>query len=408
MIFCGLLKRIANTLTLLIIVLGIILIWNQFSIAGANDWSQWRGPNRDGISNEKGWSVTWSPEGPKQLWKLSVGTGYSSMAVVDDRVYTIGNINKEDTIYCLDANNGSTLWKYTYPCAAEGAGYAGPASTPTIDGNFVYTLSREGHIFCLDAKSGNVKWAKHVVSDFGAKAPDWQFACSPLILGNKVILAVGMTIALDKNTGELIWKTKDYHGGYSSPIAFKHGNKQLLAIFNTLGLVIQDSENGQELATAEWKTDYNVNASTPIVYGDNIFISSGYNVGCAVYQFDGKALTEIWKNKNMRNQFNNCVLWNGNLYGADEDQLRCIDFQTGQVKWTQKRFSKGSLMLADGKLIVINEKGDLAVVEAMPEKCSELARAKVLGGLCWTTPILSNGKIFCRNHEGDLICLDVK
>ena len=152
-----------------------------------------------------------------------------------------------------------------------------------------------------------------------------------MVLGNNLILAVGMTIALDKSTGDLIWKTKDYHGGYSSPIAFKHGNQTLLAIFNTLGLVIKDSKDGKEIANAEWKTDYNVNAVTPIIHGDNIFISSGYNTGGALYQFDGKTLTQLWKNKNMRNHFNSCVLWDGYLYGIDENQLRCLDFQTGEA-----------------------------------------------------------------------------
>jgi len=172
--------------------------------------------------------------------------------------------------------------------------------------------------------------------------------------------------------------------------------------------VIQDSKDGRELANAEWKTDYNVNAVTAIIHGDNIFISSGYNTGGAVYQFDGKSLTELWKNKNMRNHFNNCVLWDGYLYGIDENQLRCLDFQTGEVKWTERWTGKGSLILADGKLIVLSEKGELGIVDAKPDSYNELAKAKVLGGLCWTIPVLSNGKIFARNHEGDLVCLDVK
>lgn len=403
--FYGLLKYAVKLFIPLVFIL-IILI--QPLPANSNDWTQWRGSNRDGISTEKGWSTKWSAEGPKQLWKISVGTGYSSMAVVGDCVYTLGNTNQEDTIYCIDANKGSVIWKYSYPCAAEGNGYPGPASTPTIVGNSMYTLSREGHLFCLDTKTGSLKWSKHVQNDYGAKTPDWQFASSPVIHGKMVLLAVGKTIAVDKDNGNLIWQTKDYNGGYSTPNVFKHGNKEYLASFNTLGLVIHSIENGQEIANAEWKTDWNVNAATPIVYGDNIFVSSGYNVGGGVFQFDGKALKQIWKNKNMRNHFNSCVLWNDYLYGVDEDQLRCLDFQTGAVKWTKRGLGKGSLMVADGKLIVLGEKGDLVIADAIPDKYSELANAKVLGGLCWTVPVLSNGKIFCRNHEGDLVCLDVR
>ncbi|MGB9597126.1 MAG: PQQ-binding-like beta-propeller repeat protein [Candidatus Poribacteria bacterium] len=398
--------RLLSRIIIVSLILNLVILWIKSSIA--EDWYQWRGPNRDGVSQEKGWSTKWADSGPTILWKISVGTGYSSVVVSKNRVYTIGNVDKTDTVYCLDANKGSVIWKYSYPCVADGAGYPGPASTPTIDGDFVYTLSREGHLFCFDANTSKVIWSKHIADDLGAKSPDWGFACSPQIVGDKLILAVGVNIALNKKTGDLIWKTQDYHGGYSSPFVFKYENKSLLAIFNTVGLMIFNLDDGKEIARAEWKTDWNVNAVTPIVSGSDIFISSNYNVGGAVYRFDGKSLTQIWKNKNMRNHFNNCVLWQGYLYGFDMEQLRCIDFKTGAVKWTQRGLGMGSVMIADGKLIALGDNGILAIAEAVPDGYKELARAKVLDGLCWTVPILSNGKIYCRNHEGDLVCLDVK
>ncbi|HGE70255.1 TPA: alcohol dehydrogenase, partial [Candidatus Poribacteria bacterium] len=357
---------------------------------------------------EKGWSTKWADGGPTVLWKTSVGTGYSSVSVSKNRVYTVGNIDKTDIVYCLDVNNGSVIWKYSYPCVADGAGYPGPASTPIIDGNSVYILSREGHLFCLNADTGKVIWSKHIVDDFGAQYPDWGFSCSPQVFGDKLILAVSLNLALNKKTGDLIWKTQNYHGGYSSPFVFQYNNKSLIAVFNTVGLMIFNLDDGKEVARAEWKTDYNVNAVTPIVSDSNIFISSNYNAGGALYKFDGKSLTQIWKNKNMRNHFNSCVLWQGCLYGFDMEQLRCIDFKTGAVKWTQKGLGMGSVMIADGKLIALGDNGILAIAEAVPDGYKELARAKVLDGLCWTVPVLSNGKIYCRNHEGDLVCLDVK
>lgn len=394
--------------SVLMISLLCLLSQSLFAESTGTDWYQWRGPNRDGISNEKEWSTQWAEGAPKQLWKLSVGTGYTSVSVSDGRLYTMGNTNKTDTVYCLDANKGTEIWKYSYPCAAEGNGYPGPASTPTIDGNSVYTLSREGHLFYFDAKTGQVRWSKHIQKDFDANPPDWGIACSPLVLGEKLIVSGGRTVAVNKDTGELIWKTQDYNGGYSSPIAFNYEGKSLLAIFNTLGLVILNAEDGQEITHQEWKTDYNVNAATPIISGSDIFISSGYNVGGAVFKFDGKSLTQIWKNKNMRNQFTNCVLFNDYLYGFDEEQLRCLDFKDGTVKWTQKGTGIGTLMIADGKLVALTAKGTLMIVEASPDSYKELASANVLGGLCWTVPILSNGKIYCRSHEGDLVCLVVK
>lgn len=397
------------------IILGfLIFVCNTMSFA---DWHQWRGPNRDGISTEKGWLSVWPEDGPKVLWETSVGTGYSSVSVSGGYVYTMGNSEKTDTVYCLDANTGDEIWKYSYRCTTDSGGHPGPASTPTVDGKNVYTLSREGHFFCFDTESGEVIWSKHVKKDFGAKAPEWDFSSSPLILGKMIVVDVGITLALDKSTGDLIWKTKDYGdawkkikshgGGYSSPVAFDLNGSPRLAVFNSSGLVLLYPEDGRELMLHPWKTAWNVNAATPIVSEDKVFISSGYNVGCALIQISGNEPTVIWKNKDMKNHFNSCVLWEEHLYGFDESKLACLDFQTGELKWSKRGLGKGSLMLADGKLIALAEKGDLVIADASPEGFKELSRAKILSGLCWAVPVLSNRKIYCRNHEGDLVCLDV-
>ncbi len=408
------LKQSLKAATASIIAVSLVCAFSFTS--SAEDWPQWRGPNRDGISNETQWSSMWPADGPKQLWKISVGTGYSSVAVRSGRVYTMGNKDKTDTIYCLNADTGAEIWKHSYPCVADGEGHPGTASTPTVDAKFVYSLSREGHLFCLDINSGKPIWSRHIVNDFGAKYPEWGYATSSLVVDNMLILDAGMALAMDKSSGDLIWKTKDYGeswgiknqgGGYSSPYAFNLNGKQLLAVFNSSGLVILDPSSGRELMLHPWKTEYNINGATPIVSDSKIFISSGYNVGCALLEISESGLTTIWQNKNMSNHFASCVLWEGHLYGFDENQLRCLDWKTGDVKWTQRGLGKGSLMLADGKLIVMGDKGDLALAEASPDSYKELARARVLSGLCWTVPVLSGGKIYCRNHEGDLLCLDV-
>lgn len=410
-------RHSVKTATLIIAMSMLLCLLSVMSFAA--DWPQWHGPNRDGISSETGWSSSWPEGGPKQAWKLSIGVGYSSVAVSDGRVYAMGNTDKTDTVYCLDANTGSEIWKHSYSCAAEGNGYPGPASTPTVDGGSVYTLSRDGHVHCLNAESGDVVWSKHVMEDFGANIPNWGFSASPLVMGKMLVLDVGMALALNKDTGELIWKTKDYGdsyrdeiktqgGGYSSAVAFSLNGSQALAVFNSTGLIILDPKNGQELMMYPWKTAYNINAATPIISGDEVFIASGYNVGGVLLKISDGKLTEIWKSEETRNQLNSSVLWEGHLYGFDEKELKCLDWKTGEVKWTQKGLGKGSLMLADGKLIALGEKGTLVIAEASPASFNELASAKVLEGLCWTVPVLSNGKIYCLNHEGDLVCLDVK
>jgi outer membrane protein assembly factor BamB len=410
------LAKAASTFALFLLAGLLSVVSFAEDAAKPADWHQWRGPNRDGISNETDWSTVWPAEGPKQLWRLSVGTGYSTVSVSKGRVYTMGNESKKDTIYCLNASTGAEIWTHSYRCTTKSGGHPGPASTPTVDGEYVYTLSREGHFFCLDARSGKVIWSRHLRKDFGAKSPEWDFASSPLILGNMVIVDAGMALAVGKLTGNLIWKTKDYGeswgiknqgGGYSSPIAFDLNGSKYLAVFNSTGLVILNPNDGRELMLLPWKTSYNVNAAIPIIYGDEVFISSGYNVGCALAKVSGNKLTTVWQNKNMRNHFNSCVLWKGHLYGFDDSRLRCLDWGTGDVKWTQRGLGKGSLMLADGKLIIMSDKGKLVISEASPDGFKELAGVKILSGLCWTVPVLSNGRIYCRNHEGDLVCLDV-
>jgi len=340
---------------------------------------------------------------------VSIGIGYSAVSIVGDDLYTMGNVDGGDCVYCLNSDTGAEKWKYSYPSDYKGD-YAGTTSTPTVDGEYVYTLSRDGGILCLARTDGKMIWTKNAINDFGATYPDWRFASSPLILDNKLIVDVGITIAFDKINGDLIWKTKNYGGGYSSPYAFMLDGKQLLAVFNKWGLVILDPENGQEICGQEWNTkNTDVNVVTPIVSGNEIFISSDYDKGSAVIEIIENKARIIWENKNMRNHFNNCVLWKGFLYGFDESsELRCMDFQTGDIKWSQRGMGKGSLMLADEKLIIMGENGQLVIAEASPDSFKEIARAKVLDGLCWTMPVLYKGKIYCRNHEGSLICLDLR
>jgi outer membrane protein assembly factor BamB len=376
------------------------------------DWPQYRGPNRDGISAEKGWSVNWDQKGPKVLWKASLGGGYSSFSVVAGKVLTMGNTGGTDTVFCLKADSGQQVWKHSYSAQEDWGGYKGPHSTPTVDGNSVYVLSNDGQLFCLDLATGKVAWSKRMEKDFGASPPQWGFACSPLVLDKMLILDVGPTIALDKATGDRIWKSPDFSPAYSSPIAFELGKERFIASFNGSGLTIFKADDGKEVGHQRWETRYGVNAATPIVSDGKIFISSGYGTGCALFQAGEGKLKQLWKNKSIANHCNSCVLWRGCVYGFNDNvggagKLVCLDFATGQVKWRQDGLGTGSLMLADGKMIILSEGGELVIAEASPEGFKQLARAQVLGETCWTVPVLSGGRIYCRNHAGNMVCLDV-
>jgi outer membrane protein assembly factor BamB len=371
------------------------------------DWYQWRGPNRDGISSEKGWTSSWEGGSPKKLWVASVGIGYSAVSISKGKLYTMGNDKENDTVYCFDANTGASVWKYSYHSVSEGGGHSGPSSTPTVDDKRVYTLSREGELYCFEAETGKVIWYQDV-KKLGAKAPTWWFDSSPLIFDGMAIVDVGMTIAFDKVTGKMIWKSQDYEGGYSSPYAYKQGNSWRIAVYNGFGLVVFEPKTGKEIGKQLFQINNRVNVSTPIVSNGKAFVSSGYGKGCALIDVSTNNFSIVYENKNMKNHFNSCVLFKGYLYGFDESELKCMDFLTGDVKWSQKGLGKSSLMIADSKLIIQTEKGELVIAEVSPESYKEISRAKVLDGLCWTVPVLSNGRIYCLNHEGDLVCLDVK
>lgn len=381
--------------------------------ASALDWYRWRGPDLNGISKEKEWTTAWPKEGPKQLWKANVGIGFSSMTVSDGRVYTMGNKNDRDTVYCFDAATGKEVWQHTYDEPLDPRYYEGGTSgTPTVDGNMVYTLSRQGKLFALDASSGREQWSKDIAKEMKLEVPEWGFASSPLVEGELLVINAGTQgAALDKKTGAAAWSTGKKASGYSTPVPFDFKGRRAVVLFAAQHLAAIEAKGGAEIWTFPWKTSYDVNAADPIIAGDRIFISSGYRTGGALLNVSGRP-TVVWKNQNMHNQMNAGVLIKDHLYGTSGQNghagdLRCVDFNTGEVKWKEASAGLGALMAADGKLIVLGEKGELIIAAATPEKFTPLARAQVLGGKCWTSPVLSNGRIFCRNSQGAVVCVDV-
>ena len=383
--------------------------------AEAADWPNWRGPNHNGISSETGWVATWPEEGPKVLWKASIGTGFSSMAVSNGRVYAMGNIRDNDILYCLDADTGEEIWKQSYSCPLFPKSHeGGPAATPTVDGDAIYTFSKNGDIIRFKAATGQVVWHKNLIKELGIEYPTWYFASSPLIVDNLVILNAGTRgVAVNKTDGSLVWKNGNGACGYATAVPFTVAGQKCVALFVSREIVGLSAATGKLLWTSPWKTSWDINAADPIISDDTMFISSGYNSGCALFKIGPSDLTEIWRNKNMRNHASSCVLWQGYIYGFDGQfggggKLTCLDYATGQVKWSQKGMDTGSLMLADDKLIILSERGKLVIAEASPKGFKELASAQILKGKCWTVSVLANGRIYARNADGQLVCVDVR
>jgi outer membrane protein assembly factor BamB len=384
------------------------------STAQAADWPNYRGPNHDGISTETGWSTSWPESGPKILWKASLGTGFASMAVSDGKVYATGNIDDKDILYCLDAATGKEIWKKSYPCPLYKKDHeGGPCATPTIDGDAVYTFSKDGDAIRFNAATGEIVWHKNLNKELGLKHPTWYFAGSPFIAEDLVIYNAGTYgTALKKADGSLAWQSGKGASGYSTAVPYEIAGQKGVVMAVCEELVGLNPATGKVIWKFPWKTSYDINAADAIVSGDIVFISSGYNKGCALLKISGGNVTKVWQNKNMRNHINCSVLWEGCIYGFDGQvdgggKLSCIDLATGEKKWSQDGMGTGSLMIADGKLIILGEKGKLVITAASPEGFSQLASAEILTGKCWTVPVLANGRIYARNAAGQLVCVDV-
>ncbi len=371
--------------------------------ASAADWPCYLGAKRDNTSADKDLTV-WSGDSPKVLWKKDVGEGHSCMTVAGDHVYTQGN----GAVWCLDAETGKVVWRWP----AEGGG-GETTATPAVADGLVVALNPDHKLVALDAATGKLRWSKNV-DGFGVKKGQWALSCSPLILGDKVIMDLGVVFVLDKKTGALIWKAGSETAGYASALVFPHGADKLVTSFNGAGLAVYNMATGRPVAKYPWETAYGVNTATPIASDEGIFISSGYGRGCSLLKLEGKSLKKVWENKEMNNHCQTCVLAEGCIYGVHGQQgskgsLKCLDLATGEVKWDKNGLAVGGgLTLADGKLFVMLDNGTLLVAEAAPKAYKELARAKVLEGQCWTMPVVANGRVLCRSHAGNIVCIGLQ
>lgn len=370
------------------------------------DWPQWRGPERTNVSQEPASNLAGTAE---TLWTKELGLGHSSFAIAKGRVYTLGYDAEAglDSVYCLDAASGAEVWRHSYPSEIWDVAHdGGTLTTPTVVGDVVYTSNREGKVFCFAAATGEVRWTRDLRADLELEPPTWGFSASPLVVGDRVILNIDRVVALDRHTGEEDWVSERGFGiAYSTPTAFELGGRAYLAVLSGSGLAILERELGAESAFHPWSKDPEIYPMSPVVLGDRIFISAGYNRGCAMLRFADGKLSLLWESRVMRNKMTGCVLWNDHLYGFDESILKCIDLD-GNERWRERGMGTGSMAIAGGRLLILDGRGRIIVAEANPDEYVELSRREVFdGGTAWSTPVLSQGRVYCRSSLGQMSCL---
>ena len=401
-------KRLVATLAVVMVGVGLADAY------GAENWLQWRGPDRHGNVSTPRFNPAAIKTGPKVRWRAELGKGWSAVAVAGPYVYSMGNIDEQDIVYCLREDNGKEVWRHTYPC--KGKNYPGPRATPcVVDGAppTVYTLSRDGHIFALNAKTGEVIWQRNAAEEFGAKFPTWGIAGSPVVEDGVLLLNVASYgVALDPKTGKTIWKSPPAIGGYSTPVVATIGGVKTVVVFGEVDVFGVDFKTGKKRFSYPWKTKYHINAADPIVKGNLLFISSGYERGCTLLDVSGSKPVPVWENKELKNQFSTSILQGDYLYGVDGNnkrgQMACINITTGKLAW-RENIKFGSLIAVEDELVYFNERGSLYVVKATPSKYTQVAEANgLLKNTCWTPPVLCRGALYLRNDRGSLISLDVK
>ncbi len=425
-------KMCASTALIAVLSLGVLGFWQNSSTTSAadaeakvvqEDWPDWRGVRRDGISRQTGLSLDWTTAKPKRLWERDLGIGYSSMTVVGDRLFTMGSEQDAEYVYCLDSSDGSTLWKVHSGTTFKNNYGHGPRSTPVVDGDRVFALGANGDLLCLSTDAGKVAWQTNILKQFGAKNIIWGVSTTPLVDGHRLVVHVGgpgaAVVAFDKKTGKVIWKTHDDVAGYSSPVRIDvpsgDGLVPHLVVWCGKSLVGLKPEDGSVQWEHEWLTTDDMNIATPIFEPTTrtLYVSASRGTGrCTAYRLTAAEGTvrceEIYTNKLMKNHYNSCVLLDGHLYGFDNNVMKCQELATGKVLWTDRTVGKGAVISAMGHLVVLGEKGAMALVEANPRAYVEKGRFQALSSKrAWTPPALARGKLYVRDLER-ITCIDIR
>ncbi|MEM1355800.1 MAG: PQQ-binding-like beta-propeller repeat protein [Planctomycetota bacterium] len=386
------------------------------------DWPNYRGAGHDNFTPAQGIEVSLKDAEDRVVWRKDIGLGYSVVATANGHAYTAGWRDGRTSLICFDPDTGENIWTFEYeieqydvrpewPKSNEG----GPVTTPAIADGRVYHSTRDGRLFCLDARSGELDWQHELTEVFGVDEPRWGYAASPLVMDGVIYLDVGRVVALRATDGEVLWATQEsYDPSYATVTPFTFNGKHYLAAWPLDGLVIVEREAGGVVAHHPWQSNQPCHAASPVVFdNDKVFISSGFNSGGAVLRFTGDALDLVWEHKDMCNTMATSLYHQGHLYGFDHQVLRCVNAQTGEVKWSMRGLGKGSLTAVGDHMVILAENGLLLSAKMDPDQAPLMASAQSSVKLIdetakiWSAPVIAQRRLYARGPLGSLVCLDL-
>lgn len=389
----------------------------------AGDWAYFCGPTGDNVSTAKGLLQEWPDRGPAEAWRATgLGEGYSSVAVADGMVFTMGNVGASETVTAISLDSGDVVWQKETAQASKLSAGDGPRGTPTYDDGKVYSLGGNGDLTCLDAKTGEISWKLNILKEFKGNNITWGISESPLIDGEKLICTPGGSngsiVALDKATGKPIWRSTvpgKSPAGYSSAIVAEVGGVRQYIQFMHAGTAGVRADNGDFLWGNNDSANGTANCSSPLFSDGMVFTASGYSKGGAMVKLKaaGKNVkaTHVYHTNKMESHHGGMVLLDGHIYGSsDPGIVRCLDLATGKVKWENRSVGKGSITCAEGYLYIRSEQGPVALAKATPAGYTETGRFNQpdrSGAAAWAHPVVSHGKLFLRDQDL-LLAYDVR
>jgi len=384
----------------------------------AQDVAQWRGPARDGIYPETSLLKSWPEAGPALLWHFDeLGDGHSSAAVTSNRVYTAGVINGIGYIFSFDLT-GKLLWKIPYG-EEWTESWPGVRSTPLIYDGKIYLMSGFGKLVCRKADNGDLVWTVDLLKDFSAPNIKWGVTENLLIDGNKLFCTPGGAdaniVALDRNTGKLIWKcaAKGEASAYCSPALVNHNNRKILVTHSASSIIGLDAENGKFLWSHPWPNKWSVHANTPLYHDGSVYCASGYEQGGVQLKLsaDGNSITETWKNQSLDHRMGGFVLINGLIYGSDDENKAwyCVDWKTGKDVYSEKITGRGNIIAADGMLYLYGDNGEIVLAQPKSTGFSKISSFKVPFGSAqhWAHLVIKDGRLYIR-HGNSLMVYNIK